>query len=623
MKTLHPPITDLLPRELLGRLQADCATLLGATTVTFRADGGTLTDLFTVSPYCRQVASTPSGQSYCVQSRRDLAMEATQTAKPQQALCHAGVPMVAIPLLLAGEAVAATVVSLQPSPQNPDAAFETARSIGIEPRTLIATARNAAPLPPERLKAAVRLVEDLHRLYGLQLAAALQTDQVKRQMEQSARRMKALYNATCAISSTLTLDQTVRILVEQMALTAGLDRCIIALRDLNGNNLRPAGAYGLAPKEYERFHATEMLDLGIRPEWWDRLKQGRIVMLPLGWMRKVPAGDLLTAREDRRAILAPVSSGGTLWAVAYLDGARDADALAQQEVDVVLAIAGQAGIAIAHISRYEQEQRVARTLQESLLSPLPSQIGDYTLGSLYLPALAEAQVGGDFYDLVQVDEDHFALLIGDVSGKGVEAAVHTGMMKYMARALIIEDPMPTTLVSRLNNAIVAQDVLDSNFITFFYALVNRRENRILYTNAGHEPPLLYHAYLNESRELPPTGPAIGLLGDFPYPQEERPFAEGDSLVTYTDGAVEARNPEGDFYGMDGLRKLLSRSVALDGPGIVDALHNDLRKFTGGGLQDDLALIALKRPGAKPRGLRSQVAGLRSQVAGNKAENGAT
>jgi serine phosphatase RsbU (regulator of sigma subunit)/ligand-binding sensor protein len=560
----------------------------------FRADGSAFTDLLTVSPYCRTIASDSAGQSLCVQSRRDLAMEAMQTGQTQEALCHAGVRMVAVPLMLVGEAVAASVVSLHPAPDNRDSVFVTARHLDMEPGALLDAAGKMPPLSPSRVKAAVRLLEDLHRLYALQLAAVLEAHQVKRQVSESGQRIKALYNTTRAISSTLSLDQTGRILVEQMAITAGLDRCLLALRDPLRNRLKPASAFGLNAAENQRFLASEFFDLGIRPEWWDRLEQGRVVLLPLDWVRQTPAHSIFHAPEDRRTMLVPVVSGGTLWAVAYMDGARDADALTQQETDLVLAIAGQAGIAIANISQYQQEQRVARTLQESLLSPMPSVAGDYSIENLYVPALAEAQVGGDFFDLVRLDDRYFAFFLGDVSGKGIEAAVHTGMMKYMARGLVVDDPSPATLVTRLNRAVMAQNVLDSSFITFFYALVDDREHCFQYVNAGHEPPLLYHAHHDESQTLAPNGPAIGLLEVFDYPQEERRMSEGDSLLVYTDGAVEARNKSGEFYGLEGLKKSFELASRQRGHDIVPGLHDELLRFTGGGLQDDLALLVIRR-----------------------------
>ncbi len=596
------PLPDALPRELLTRLQADCAALLGGSTITFKADGSALTDLFAVSPYCRQVASTVKGHSLCVQSRRDLALEAMQTGRPQQALCHAGVCMVAMPLMVHGEALAASVVSLHPGPERRDAIFETARDLGEDARALLTAAQRTPPLPQDRVKIAVRLLEGLHRLYGLQVTAALEAEQVRRQMAESARRAKALYNATRAISSTMSTEQTVRLLAEQMTITATMDRCVIAIRAHNDHDLTPGGDFGLTPAEHQNLQAAGAFDLNVRAEWWNKMAEGKPVRLPVGWLESTPLGQLIAPRRGTRALLVPVCSGGVMWAAAYMDGARDADQITQQEVDTVLAIAGQAGIALANITRLEQEKRVTQTLQDSLLLPVPKALGPFSIGSLYIPALAEAQVGGDFFDLIPMDENRFAFLIGDVSGKGVAAAVHTGMMRYAVRGLVYDDPNPSTLVTRLNRSITAQGLLDSNFITFCYALVDGRDGRLTYANAGHEPPLLYHAHLKDGIELRPTGPAIGLLDTFEYPQEERIISEGDSLLLYTDGAVEARNPSGDFFGGDALmKKFLYLAERHDGPSLVEALHTELRKFTHGAMQDDLALLCLKRDGGQAQG----------------------
>ena len=157
---------------------------------------------------------------------------------------------------------------------------------------------------------------------------------------------------------------------------------------------------------------------------------------------------------------------------------------------------------------YHHEHNISRVLQQALLPSLSAATPNYEMAARYHPALAESEVGGDFYDTFDVGEDWMALVMGDVSGKGLGAAVYTSMAKHMIRAYAHEDPEPKSVLRRLNETL-SESIADDTFITVFYGLYDTARGVLAYANAGHEPPLLYSLSGAEITELDTTGPPSG------------------------------------------------------------------------------------------------------------------
>ncbi|MDI6828690.1 MAG: SpoIIE family protein phosphatase, partial [Armatimonadota bacterium] len=236
---------------------------------------------------------------------------------------------------------------------------------------------------------------------------------------------------------------------------------------------------------------------------------------------------------------------------------------------------------------YERERRISETLQKAFFSQIPEETDSLQIVSAYKAALEEAAVGGDFYDVFKPSQHIIAIAIGDVSGKGVEAAVHTALAKYSLRAYAYQDPSPSLVMESLNNAVYHQ-ISKEAFITMFYGIIDLSERIIRFVSAGHEPPML----INDTvEELALTGTAIGIAENEKFEELKINFQSG-SLLLYTDGVTEARGKSG-FFGRERLKEFALKHKHEDASKFVNLLLEELNTWCEGHLKDDVALLYVK------------------------------
>ncbi len=243
------------------------------------------------------------------------------------------------------------------------------------------------------------------------------------------------------------------------------------------------------------------------------------------------------------------------------------------------------------VEGYEQQRNIAETLQKTFLPNIRPILPNYDIADIYVPAHIHEQVGGDLYDIITLDEGRIGLVIADVSGKGVEAAVHTAMAKYMLRAFAHENPNPGSVIKRLNDAMVRY-ISGEIFVTLFYGILDTKKRELRYVNAGHELPLIYNTLSNSSTLLKTTGPATGILADALYREEFFQLKDQDAILLYTDGITESRK-DGAYFGIDGLSKTVADIKDLNATDMAETILNKVKDYSGGTFHDDVALLLIK------------------------------
>jgi serine phosphatase RsbU (regulator of sigma subunit)/ketosteroid isomerase-like protein len=240
--------------------------------------------------------------------------------------------------------------------------------------------------------------------------------------------------------------------------------------------------------------------------------------------------------------------------------------------------------------RIEQELRVARRIQEALLPKAIPKLEDWDITYYYWPA---HEVGGDFYDFHPLSDGLVGLVIGDVSGKGVPAAVMMANTQSVLRAVAQRgDYTPGQVLAEANEVLYAY-VPPNTFVTCFYAILDPQSGRFRYANAGHNLPCCRHGDL--ATELRAKGMPLGLMPEMFYEEKETILVPEDGVLFYSDGLVEAHNPQGVMFGAPRLRNLLAgyrtRRTAL-----TTFLLEELGRFTGEGWEqeDDITLVTLQR-----------------------------
>ena len=241
----------------------------------------------------------------------------------------------------------------------------------------------------------------------------------------------------------------------------------------------------------------------------------------------------------------------------------------------------------------EQDKRISQALQMGMRNEL-QEVEGITAEAVYSSATAAASVGGDFYDLIRLPGRRACVIMGDVSGKGVEAASVSAAVKTALGAYAWEGLAPARMVRSLNEFLLGFSRLET-FATLFVGLIDLDSGTVRYCSAGHPPAIMVSADVREISILDVQSGVVGAFHDIAYQDGVTSFSTGDVLLLYTDGTTEARDPAGAFFGEEGLREAVMRESAGERPfeGFVGRLLATLDDFTGNNLEDDVAMVALR------------------------------
>ena len=248
----------------------------------------------------------------------------------------------------------------------------------------------------------------------------------------------------------------------------------------------------------------------------------------------------------------------------------------------------------------ESEHRIAQTLQAGMRSSL-AVVPGITSDCLYSSATKQALVGGDFYALIRLPDDRVVMILGDVSGKGVEAASMSALVKTALSAYAWEGMGPQRMARSLNSMLMGFSRLET-FATMFIAKIDLRRGYATYCSAGHPPSMLVRTPRAGARggaspaEIELMSVQSGVVGAFEtmsYEAGSFEFSPGDILFMYTDGAIEARDPAGDFFGEQRLRDTLLREASSGIDGLCGRVLSALDAFAASALEDDVAMVALR------------------------------
>jgi serine phosphatase RsbU (regulator of sigma subunit)/ketosteroid isomerase-like protein len=240
--------------------------------------------------------------------------------------------------------------------------------------------------------------------------------------------------------------------------------------------------------------------------------------------------------------------------------------------------------------RVDQELRVARRIQQASLPNEVPELEGWQISPYYQPA---REVGGDFYDFHLLSEGRLGLVVGDATGKGVPAALvmstTCGMLQAVSQTL--DSSSPGEVLSRVNETLLSR-IPTNMFVTCFYAILNPKRGHLVYANAGHDLPYLQHG--DEAKELRARGMPLGLMPASSYEENEIVIDAGESVLFYSDGLVEAHNPEGQMFSFPRLRALVAKHTWEGALG--EYLLEELYSFVGEGWEqeDDITLLTLRR-----------------------------
>jgi serine phosphatase RsbU (regulator of sigma subunit) len=440
---------------------------------------------------------------------------------------------------------------------------------------------------------------DLVQAVANQLAVAVANARLREEMrrrieeqERAARELSLLYDTSRAVVGTLELEDRLQTVAAGLMQATGTTHCAIFRMEREG--LSPWLLAGGTVEETKRF-------LALDPPPADASRLLRMVK-----SRRAPFTTADKPRDPfvgtvwkqefgiRSAVWLPLLFQNRITGVALVYRYGEYQEFTQEQLHLARAVSNQAAVALRLSQAYEHERNIAVTLQAGLGPTVAGRLRNFDVGHAYHPALQEAHVGGDIYDAFVLPDERVALLMADVSGKGLDAAVQTTTLKNMLRAFAFEDPDPPTVFARLNKALYYYSE-PHLFVTAFYGVLCLTTGVLTYSNAGHDCPLLYAADAGFCTSLDTTGIALGMDAASVYASRRVELAPGDVLLLYTDGVTEAR-ANSEFFGRDRLEDLLLQAAGSKPSRIVASIYRAVRTHSEGELHDDIALLVVK---AKP------------------------
>jgi serine phosphatase RsbU (regulator of sigma subunit)/anti-sigma regulatory factor (Ser/Thr protein kinase) len=310
---------------------------------------------------------------------------------------------------------------------------------------------------------------------------------------------------------------------------------------------------------------------------------------------------LAAMREAGVKLAVPLVSQGELIGVLNLGARLSEQDYTADDRKLLANLAGQAGPAVRvgqlvreqeaearGRERIEQELRVAQLIQQNFLPREVPDLAGWQLAAYYRPA---REVGGDFYDFIELPGDRLGLVIGDVTDKGVPAAMVMAATRTLLRSSAQRLVTPGDVLEQVNE-ILCPDMPEKMFVTCLYAVLERSSGRLLFANAGHNLP--YVATADGAVELRATGMPLGLMPGMRYEESEAVLAPGETVLLHSDGLAEAHDPRGEMFGFPRALQLVGRGG--DGQAMIDTLLGALGDFTEPGWEqeDDITLVTLRR-----------------------------
>jgi PAS domain S-box-containing protein len=418
------------------------------------------------------------------------------------------------------------------------------------------------------------------------------------------RRLALLAAAGPSLAASLdyreTLEGITRLLVPELA-----DWCLLDIVDDNGNVNQLAAAHAEVEKEdlLKRLREHREFGEGDPGSTAEVLRTGQSVLLPhlpdpTFYERALGRGehlDIVRRLEPRSLMCVPLlARGRTIGAITLVSSKPDHR---YDTEDLLLAedLAYRCALAADNARLYRGRSEIARVLQRSLLPPHLPEIPGVEVGAEYLSVEEASEVGGDFYDLINTVEDGWICAIGDVRGKGVEAASVTALARYTIRAVTLKNDKPSEVLAALNEAMLRQ-LPEDRFCTAACIRLEPQDDSlgvgVDVSRAGHPPPLLVSPE-GTVEEVGCSGRVLGVFPEAELKDTSLRLMPGEALVLYTDGVTEARSPDGDFFGEGRLRRLLGSCAGCDAVTFARRIKSVVLDFQEGYPRDDLAILVLR------------------------------
>src|SRR5581483_11276837 len=401
---------------------------------------------------------------------------------------------------------------------------------------------------------------------------------------EASRRVSALYEISRSFAQTLSLESTLAAVTETLVREFHVDAAVIRVPDERGDQFVPRAIH-VADERLGPAVRTILERPQPRPS-----RASGPVLLDLAQVARLGGAHALLRpflEAGSTAALLPITASNELLAELTVVSLDPAEPITAETLESARTIAQQAALAIDNARLYQQQKAFAETMQQSLLPRDHPSVDGLDVGRVYESA-AQVDVGGDVYDFLELADGRLAVVLGDVTGHGIDATADMAMAKFVFRSLAREHPEPSDFLAYANEVVVGE-IATGKFITMGFVTADP-SGRLLCASAGHPEPRLVDPG-GHVEVLRCGGLALGILPEQEYEQVAAELVPGGSLVLYTDGVVESRRGR-ELFGVDRLDRVLAEHASEGAQQIADAVVGACRAFAGGDLPDDCAVVVI-------------------------------
>lgn len=413
--------------------------------------------------------------------------------------------------------------------------------------------------------------------------------------ELSGDRFALLYRLSQTFNASLDLDEVLDLVMDEVITATKAERGFVTLSEAEGRLV---------------FRSARGMDHTTIEEPQFQISRGVVEEVARSGIAVVTNDAQLDERFSQRhsvmslglrsILCAPLKFKDRILGVVYVDNRFQAGIFTKTDLELLSAIASSAAIAIENARLYqvaiekgrmERELQMAYQVQSSLIPKETPYFPDWEFAAYWQPA---REVAGDYYDFIQKENGKLGLVIADVTDKGMPAALFMALTRSIVRASFNQSSSPATAITMANRLICADSTSDMP-VTLFLCQFDPNQEEIIYVNAGHNPPLHFHAELDEFSELKRTGMALGVESQVKYNQNIQNVSAGDFIVFYTDGVIDATTPENEEFGQERFLQVLHDHSADPPERMISAVKESIRDFiTSNAPYDDITMVIVRK-----------------------------
>ncbi len=447
------------------------------------------------------------------------------------------------------------------------------------------------------------------RTFASYAAVAIENARLYNAAQEQAYASAALLQVAQAVVSLSDLNEILGTITRIMPILVGVEQILLYLWDSENETFSPYEEYGLIEDDEIDFWQS---DFSIKSSRLVKAacESGRLLALPINfhdspllWLDYQPLDDaeeqitLLSPKELLFTV--PLFIKSDLFGVMLIQEAPGGLRFRTRRLEIINGIAQQAALAIQNDlfqaekvvrERLETEVQLARQIQQTFIPDELPVLDGWDLAARWLTA---RQVGGDFYDVIELPGGRIGLFIADVADKGIPAALFMALTRTLVRAAVVETESPAEALRRVNDLLIP-DTRQGMFVTAVYAVLFPDTGELVYANAGHNPPFCLN-HDGEIVSLTRTAMALGVMAGIEVNDQKIQLESEDMILLYTDGLSEAIAQDGEFFGEERILDALIKNAGQSAEEVLESVENELGDFVGEGTQsDDLTLLLLRR-----------------------------